>query len=580
MEKVNKIINEIKENKWIHYAIIVIIGIILSLPLCKIEIRETHDGSLHLLRLIGTINALKISEFPPIVVPYYCNGGGYAMNLFYNPLVTYIPLLIKLFTPTYVIALKVFGGLCIIASGFSMYKCVNYITNNKKIALFASIMYLIAPYKLSDVYIRYAIGEFATFIFLPLLFIGMYSLFNLDGKKHYYISIGAIGLLLTHTVTTFYTAIFCAIYVLCNIKSLKDKKVIKKIIINVIFILLVTMLYWLPLLEAKSKAEYTIFVSDIMGTNGVYVYENTLELSEFFVDIGEMVGDKLSATYIIGVPTFVLMCLTIFTYKKIDEKYKGFYLLAWLFAIISLFMCTKYCPWFIIPDFFCKLQYPWRMMGFFILFMSFITGVNLYILLKYLLEKDITRLLIVTIVIVASVLYTIPILMQYKTNNEGLDEQYEYNIIQNPYIHYFSINRDYLPKKAILLQTTYLYEKECRIYVLQGNAEITDEEMNNLTYTATIQNCSKDTIIEIPFFYYPGYKIVLENNGEIIKLDAVESENGFVSAVINQDIDEAKLTVEYHPTTITYVSYVVSFIAVIIFVMYVIFERKTALLID
>jgi hypothetical protein len=137
-----------------------------------------------------------------------------------------------------------------------------------------------------------------------------------------------------------------------------------------------------------------------------------------------------------------------------------------------------------------------------------------------------------------------------------------------------------LPKKAILLQTTYLYEKECRIYVLQGNAEITDEEMNNLTYTATIQNCSKDTIIEIPFFYYPGYKIVLENNGEIIKLDAVESENGFVSAVINQDIDEAKLTVEYHPTTITYVSYVVSFIAVIIFVMYVIFERKTALLID
>ena len=35
MEKVKKAINVIKENKWIHYAIIVVIGVILSIPLCK-----------------------------------------------------------------------------------------------------------------------------------------------------------------------------------------------------------------------------------------------------------------------------------------------------------------------------------------------------------------------------------------------------------------------------------------------------------------------------------------------------------------------------------------------------------------
>lgn len=75
MEKVSKIIKQIKENKWIHYIIIVIIGIILSIPLCKIQIRDTHDGFLHLLRMIGTNNALKIGEIPPIVAPYFCNGG-------------------------------------------------------------------------------------------------------------------------------------------------------------------------------------------------------------------------------------------------------------------------------------------------------------------------------------------------------------------------------------------------------------------------------------------------------------------------------------------------------------------------
>ena len=69
MEKVKKAINVIKDNKWLHYAIIVVIGVILSIPLCKIQIRDTHDGFLHLLRMLGTNNAFKIGEIPPIVAP-------------------------------------------------------------------------------------------------------------------------------------------------------------------------------------------------------------------------------------------------------------------------------------------------------------------------------------------------------------------------------------------------------------------------------------------------------------------------------------------------------------------------------
>ena len=60
------------------------------------------------------------------------------MNLFYNPLVTYIPLLIKAFVPSYAVALKIFGGLCIILSGLTMYKSVHSITNKKAVALFSS----------------------------------------------------------------------------------------------------------------------------------------------------------------------------------------------------------------------------------------------------------------------------------------------------------------------------------------------------------------------------------------------------------------------------------------------------------
>mgnify|MGYP004706774565 FL=1 len=570
MEKVKKAINVIKDNKWLHYAIIVVIGVILSIPLCKIQIRDTHDGFLHLLRMLGTNNAFKIGEIPPIVAPYYCNGGGYAMNLFYNPLVTYIPLLIKLFTPTYAMALKIFGGLCIVLSGITMYYFVYQVTKKRLIALFASIIYLIAPYKLGDVYKRFAIGEFASFVFMPLLFIGMYNLFNQDGKKHYFITIGAVGLVLTHTVTTFYMAIFCAIYVLLNVEKFKDKSILKKIIINVVFILLISMCFLAPMLEAKQLADYAIFDSKIMSTNGDYVYSNTIELSEFFTDIGK----ENATTYIIGVPTFVLMCLTIFTFTKVDKKYKDFYIVAILFSIISMFMSSKYCPWFVLPDFLCKLQYPWRMMGFFAFFISFVVGVNIYVLLKMLFDKDITRLIVATVIIVLSVAYTMPIVQQYATDDMQRDEKWENNVVENPYIYHMSINREYLPTKALYLQRTYLKDKEDKIYILSGDATIVEEEKKDLSITATLENITEGTVIEFPFFYYPGYEIILEQDGNVVKLKSEESDNGFVSAVVNTDIDNCKISVKYVGTTITYASYIISAFGLLGFALYVIKERK------
>lgn len=191
-ELINKGIKQIKENKWIHYLIIIIIGIILSIPLNQIQIRETHDGSLHMLRLLATMDTLEIGQLPPLINQNYCNGAGYSMNLFYPPLVTYLPLLIKLFTSSYMEALKIFGALCIIASGITMYQFVYQVTEKRSIALFSAFFYMIAPYKLANVYKRFAIGEFAAMVFIPWVFLGLYNLFKQDKKKHYYIAIGAI----------------------------------------------------------------------------------------------------------------------------------------------------------------------------------------------------------------------------------------------------------------------------------------------------------------------------------------------------------------------------------------------------
>lgn len=567
----NKLINQIKTNKWIHYIILIIIGIILSIGLKEIQIRETHDGVLHYLRILGTHDTLSLGIFPPLINQNYCKGLGYAMNLFYPTIVTYIPLLINIFIKSYMLTLKVFGAICIILSGITMYKCAYQITKNRCIAFLIGVFYMIAPYKLANVYKRYAIGEFTAMVFIPLVFLGLYNLFNEDRKKHYYIAIGAIGLMLSHTITTVYTAIFCILYVLFNIKKLKNKEIIKKCIINVIFILLISSLFWLPMLEASNSAEYVIMNDEIIRTNGEYASQNTISFYQLFINKQEENG----TTFLLGIPTIFAIILTPFVYKKIKPEYKEIYLIFILFSFISLFMTSKFFPWIIMPNLLCKLQYPWRMMGFFIFFISFICGINLYTLIKNIVKKDYLKITIILFFVIISIILTIPTMYQFYAKKPDADEKYQNYIMSNKKISPQNINRDYMPTKALYLQNSYVEEREDRTYVLQGTAEIIEENKEeNLIDTIKIKNASKDTIVEFPYLFYVGYEANLQTENGSIKLQLVESKNGYLSYKLQEDVQEGTITVKYVGTTLEYISYVISAISLVVFIGYIIYENK------
>ena len=166
-------------NKKIDYVVIIIVGLILSIPLHKVQLTVgTHDGLVHLMRIKGAVSAISTQQFPPLIVPDMCLSSGYAMMLFYNPLVTYVPMLIYYVISNYFIAMKVFSILCIITSGITMYLFSYNTTNKRQIALFSSLLYITVPYLLGNIYVRGAMGEFAALAFLPLTFIGLDNLLN------------------------------------------------------------------------------------------------------------------------------------------------------------------------------------------------------------------------------------------------------------------------------------------------------------------------------------------------------------------------------------------------------------------
>ena len=59
-----------------------------------------------------------------------------------------------------------------------MFKLVNDIYKDKKAAIIASVIYMTAPYRILNSYTRLAVGEMASFIFIPMIFRGVYYILN------------------------------------------------------------------------------------------------------------------------------------------------------------------------------------------------------------------------------------------------------------------------------------------------------------------------------------------------------------------------------------------------------------------
>ena len=590
-----KFLEDIRKDKVIHYIIIIAASLIASIPLINLRIYGTDDGFVHMLRIFGTEQILKAGIFPPFIYSKFANGFGYAINLFYSPFVTYGPLFFRIFGLHYYTCLKLFAYSTILISCFTMYNFLYEVSKKREIAILGAVIYAFIPYRLETIFNRFAIGEFTAYIFFPMLFHGLFNLLKGDRKKHYYIAISAIGLILTHTISTEYSAIFALLYIIFNFRQLKNKEVIKKIAINVIFILASTAFFMVPLMEHKILGNYVIFNSTSMRSLPSDVQNSTIKISQLFKDIGEVNG----VSFKVEIPLIVLTLLGIVSYKKIDKNIKSEHITFAVIAMISLAMVTKLFPWIIMPKILTTLQFAWRMLAFFEFALSIICAINLYYFVE-MIAKDKENLYNVLFAISIALIIVSMVKIDYNYSYEDeknlTDEEYEAQIAEKTSI--WSINRDYLPQKVDTkaLGKSYFDYREDKVYVLDENATIINEKKEDLQLEFDIENYKANTILELPYVYYLGYKVTIEqkdnemetkmtntyNETRIIKIDkksteniqTFESDNGMLAIKLDKNIESAHITVKYTGTTIEKVSYLISAISIITFIGYVIYSKK------
>lgn len=569
MEKIKR---TLKKENIKSILILFMCSFIVCIPLISPKINIAYDdGIQHIARLMGTYQSITEGQVFPVIMSNFCNGFGYSWNLFYSPLTAYLPLIFKIFGASFIQCIKIFMFLCVLASSIAMYFCTKEITKNKKIAVLAGIFYIFAPYRLTDMYLRNALAELVSFTFLPMVFQGLYGILKNKPKREYIFIIGCVGLILTHTVITLYVAIICFIYLLTQIKKIKEsKKVIIKIAIYIIAILVITSFFWMPLLEHKLSANYEVFKQGRM--------ERTEVLIAFKLNFYDLFVTKSSniMIYEIGVLSIIALALTPLVIKKINRKLKGtdcyyFYLFSLITGIVCCIMTLNIFPFEHLPATLKMLQFSFRLLEFSSFFFAFVVAVNIKILIKEFNYKDIfiiTGILILT---------TLSFVSHLHFKEENIDESKLWPAVavteNTGRVHAGCASFEYLPCKAFE-NRKYIEQRSDDVIVLNGTANIENKQKNGTKLSCDISNVTEETEIELPYIYYLGYNVKLENNDQKKTLKTFENENGFVGVKVS-DVEEGTLKVEYTGTPIMHISRFISIIGVgLVICKRIVIDRK------
>lgn len=185
-------LHKMKENrKLVDGTFLLIVALIISIPMFRAK-NDLYldDGSQHLMRAYYNYQSI-LQNGKETIIPTFTNGFGYSWNLFYGPLSSDFIMVLGVISGSFNLGFKLATLLIFSLAGIFMYKFVYELTENRNTALLAGIIYITSPYFFTDIYIRHAMGECMAFMFLPMVFLGLYNLFNTE-KNHYYLIFGAV----------------------------------------------------------------------------------------------------------------------------------------------------------------------------------------------------------------------------------------------------------------------------------------------------------------------------------------------------------------------------------------------------
>ncbi len=557
---------EILKKNW-QVVLLFVLAIFVVLPLFYPGYFSHHDD-LQVMRIFEMRKCFSDLQIPCRWVSDMGYGNGFPLFNYYSAFPYYIGGLLS-FLLGFIGAAKAlffiplfFGGVTIYLLGKELF--------GKLGGFVSGVLYLFAPYRALDSYVRGAIAESFALLLIPIVFFASLKLIKSNRFDKFYFILTAMSLgafLTSHNIMTIMFLPILIVWVIFWILIDKKYQSIRPLILSFCLGMGLAAFFILPAFFEKGLVRTETLTRYDLDFRAHFVSINQVLFSRFWGYGAAAPDHQDTISYQVGWPHWwiavsvflisIYLCLIYFLKRKININSKRIIFLNLFFFIvflISLFMMHNKSAfvWEKI-GILHYAQFPWRFLAISI-FSSSLLGGFLVALFKGKIQLVFTAFLVVVIVFLNFGYfhpgeYFFNLTDEQKLSGKLWEEQQKASIL------------DYLPKDA-------LEPKESAPYIPlihSGKAQVQDykNKSNSFEFKLTVKSDSK---IEIPIYDFPNWR-VFANNLEI----AHDHQNFLGRIQINLKPGQYLITGRFTNTPIRTISNLItllSFLLVFIIVYY------------
>lgn len=242
--------------KFLPVLFVLLFGIVATIDLLHPGFPVTNDGQDHIVRIANFYLNLEQGVWVPRWAENLNYGYGHPVLEFLYPFPSYVASLFHFLGANFIDATKIVYVLGMIGSGIAMYLFARALWGESA-GIVAGVLYMYAPYRFVDLYVRGDIGENMSFVFIPLVLWGMYRMLQKQTIGNVLLISVSLGLLImSHNAVALIMVPFILLYGSYLTWQKKwNKKIITFLSGGFLLGFLLSAFFWFP---ALLEGQYTL----------------------------------------------------------------------------------------------------------------------------------------------------------------------------------------------------------------------------------------------------------------------------------------------------------------------------------
>lgn len=531
------------EEEWKWVAVVALFALLAGLPTLQLRQMSGHDALEYLPRAVEFYRGLAEGHLWPGWAPDLSGGYGQPFFLFNPPVIYFLAALFHALGSSLVVALNLACLALLLLAGLGMYLFARELFGRPGGAV-AGAAYVLAPFTLVNLYVRYALADFAAMAWIPWAFWGLlrWSFVERTGpvEKRYgnarylWIAAAAVALLLlsSNPVALLVVPVL-GLYVLFLAGRSRRWATLARGAAGLGLGLALAAFFWLPALLERGWVKVANLLSGYLNYGNHFVYLHQFVYSPW--DYGlSLPGPQDEMSFGLGLVYLVLLIAGIVLtrvmraqLRELGEGWAHFWFFIWI-LVLALVLATdnSIALWAALP-LLQYLEFPWRALVLAAFATAFMAG------LPVLAVPARRRRWLVAAVLVALVLTGMP---------RAHPEQY-----------YDIVDADYAPAviaaAGIEVTTTGEYEPAWaveapprpapagRLLLVAGEMRVLESTVTGMRYDWLIE-ASGPVQLRIATYYWPAWQLRVD--GEIRPL-TVQNPYGLMDFVLEDGVHRVQV---------------------------------------